>query len=97
MDKTVKILGSFFSKSEYDLDGYHFKNEFKKNRDNILLDVRTTAEHNSGSLGAALHADFLSPSFLSSEGNLEKKQNLLYFAEVTKKTLFFEHTDIFFY
>ncbi len=32
MNKLFQMLGSFFSKDAYDLDGYHFKNEFNKNK-----------------------------------------------------------------
>lgn len=72
MNKILHMLSSFFSKSEFDLDGYHFKNEYKKDKNNVLLDVRTGTEHDSGSLPSAINLDFLSSSFSSSAAALPK-------------------------
>ena len=79
MDKIFQMLSGFFSKSEYDLSGDYFKIEFKKSENNVLLDVRTPAEHNNASLPSALHIDFLDPSFSSSVGKLRKDKNYFVF------------------
>ena len=56
-------LNSFFSKSESDLDGYHFKKMFEATPKAQLMDVRTFNEVMSGTIGRALNIDFMSNDF----------------------------------
>lgn len=57
------MLNSFFSKSEFDLDGYHFKKTFEETANTQLIDVRTPAEVASGTIGKAINIDFMSGDF----------------------------------
>lgn len=80
------MLSSFFSKGQYDLDGHHFKTEYNKSRDNVLLDVRTIAEYKSGSLSKALHADYFSPSFLQLIEQLQKDKTYFVFCRAGNRS-----------
>lgn len=73
------MLSSFFSKGAYDLDGYHFKQEYRKEHGGILIDVRTTSEHNSGSIDGAVHIDFLSADFTNEITKLDKTSRYFVF------------------
>lgn len=79
MNKLLQMISSFFSKGAYNLDGYHFKNEFTKSSDAVLLDVRTKPEYAPGALPSAIYIDFLGSAFSLELAKLDKaKRYFLY-------------------
>ncbi|HTK20563.1 MAG TPA: rhodanese-like domain-containing protein [Mucilaginibacter sp.] len=65
ISKLKAMLSSFFSKSENDLEGYHFKKLFESTPGAQLVDVRTSAEVASGALPKSINIDFMSADFES--------------------------------
>ncbi len=66
------MFNGFFSKKDYDLDGKAFREKYENTNEAVLLDVRTPAEFNSGSLPGAKNIDFMSPDFQSRIRALDK-------------------------
>jgi rhodanese-related sulfurtransferase len=68
------MFGSIFSKSETDLNGTDFKNQFEKEVNKVLLDVRTPAEFQSGSISKSVNIDFMASDFISKAEKLDKSK-----------------------
>ncbi len=68
----LKMLSSFFSRDESDLDGYHFKKSFEKETKKVLLDVRTPGEFQSGNIPKSINLDIMSPDFIHQIEKLDK-------------------------
>lgn len=70
----LKMLSNFFSKSENDLNGIDFKNQFEKEINKVLLDVRTPAEFQSGSIPKSVNIDVMSSDFILKAEKLDKSK-----------------------
>lgn len=70
----LKMLSSIFSKSETDLTGIDFKNQFEKEVNKVLLDVRTPAEFQSGNLSKSVNIDVMSSDFILKAEKLDKSK-----------------------
>lgn len=70
----LKMLSSFFKKSETDLNGFEFKDQYEKEVNKVLLDVRTPAEFQSGNLSKSLNIDIMSSDFILKAGKLDKSK-----------------------
>jgi rhodanese-related sulfurtransferase len=68
------MFGSIFSKNETDLNGIEFKNQFEKEENKILLDVRTPAEFQSGSIPKSVNIDFMAADFIIKAEKLDKSK-----------------------
>lgn len=66
------MFNGFFSKKDSDLDGKAFREKFENTDQAVLLDVRTPAEFNSGSIPGAQNIDFMSPDFQNRIQTLDK-------------------------
>ena len=56
------------------LDGYAFKEKWEETEGSELLDVRTPAEYNSGTIKGAKNIDLMSPSFKDQILKLDKSK-----------------------
>jgi rhodanese-related sulfurtransferase len=65
-------IKSMFSKNYTDLDGKSFKEKFQSEKNAVLLDVRTSAEYNSGKIPGAKNIDIMSAGFESKVDALDK-------------------------
>ena len=70
----LKMFSSFFSKSESDLNGAQFKSQFENEVSKVLLDVRTPAEFQSGSISKAINIDFMANDFILKAEKLDKSK-----------------------
>lgn len=70
----LKMLSTLFTKSETDLNGPDFKNQFEKEVNKVLLDVRTSAEFQSGSIPKSMNIDVMAADFILKAEKLDKSK-----------------------
>ncbi len=70
----LKMLSNFFSKSETDLNGSDFKDQFENEVNKVLLDVRTLAEFQSGNIPKSVNIDVMAADFLPKAEKLDKSK-----------------------
>lgn len=68
-------LFSFGSKNSSDLTAEEFKSKMEQDQNAVLIDVRTSDEFASGSIGQAKNIDFFAPDFQSNMLTLAKDKN----------------------
>ena len=72
-------LFSSETKAYKSLYGKEFKEKYSKSNQPVLIDVRTAAEYQGGSIGNARNIDFLSSDFEKTANALDKNIDYLLF------------------
>lgn len=73
------MFNLFFKKKESDLDGQQFKTQYIAAKNNVLLDVRTAGECQSGSLLGAKNIDVMAGDFKTKIEKLDKSKTYFVF------------------
>jgi rhodanese-related sulfurtransferase len=66
------MFNIFFKKKESDLNGQQFKTQYTADKGNVLLDVRTVGEYQSGSIKGAKSMDVMARDFINKMEKLDK-------------------------
>ncbi|MGE0929430.1 rhodanese-like domain-containing protein [Cytophagales bacterium EPR-FJ-38] len=76
----MDFFKSMFTKNYENLDGKAFKEIYEKEKSNaVLLDVRTKAEFQGGTIKGAKNIDLMSPTFSEQVDKLDKNKIYLLF------------------